>query len=51
MPRVAARLLSALADTVETAKHERVAVPRATREAIDTVALWALQQRAARRPR
>lgn len=42
MPVAAARLLSALADTIETAKRERITVPRS---AIDAVALWALRQR------
>ena len=42
MPQAAARLLSALADVVETAKRERIEVPR---NAIDAVALWALRQR------
>jgi hypothetical protein len=42
MPQAAARLLSALADMVETAKRERIEVPR---DAIDAVAQWALRQR------
>lgn len=42
MPEVAARLLTALANAVESAKREHLEVPR---EAISAVFMWAMRQR------